>query len=147
MKEKARRLTLAIYRIDQSYAANEKARRKSRAELNIMYALDDGRPHSQAELCRDWLVPKTTMNTVIRRWEKAGLVTQAPVPGKRREMTISLTDAGREYVRSYMDPIYKVERKALEKTTARYGDGFIEALEYFSGNVREAFEEEKGEEK
>lgn len=145
MKSKARRLTLAIYNIDQSYTYNERKRRMSRAELNIMYALDDGLPHSQAELCRDWLVPKTTMNTIIRRWEKEGLAVQVPVRGKRREMTIRLTDKGKEYVRTYMDPIYNVEEKALERTIAKYGDTFIEALEDFSLNIFTAFSEEKDE--
>lgn len=145
MKSKARRLTLAIYNIDQSYTYNERKRRMSRAELNIMYALDDGLPHSQAELCRDWLVPKTTMNTIIRRWEKEGLAVQVPVRGKRREMTIRLTDKGKEYVRTYMDPIYNVEEKALERTIAKYGDTFIEALEDFSLNIFRAFSEQKDE--
>ena len=145
MKSKARRLTLAIYNIDQSYTYNERKRRMSLAELNIMYALDDGLPHSQAELCRDWLVPKTTMNTIIRRWEKEGLAVQVPVRGKRREMTIRLTDKGKEYVRTYMDPIYNVEEKALERTIAKYGDTFIEALEDFSLNIFTAFSEDKDE--
>ena len=146
MKSKARRLTLAIYHIDQSYTYNEKRRRMSRTELNIMYALDDGVPHSQAELCRDWLVPKTTMNTIIRCWEKEGLAVQVPIRGKRREMTIRLTDKGKEYVRTYMDPIYSAEAKALERTISKYGDTFIEALEDFSLNMRTAFNEQKDEE-
>lgn len=146
MKSKARRLTLAIYNIDRSYTYNEKKRRMSRAELNIMYALDDGLPHSQSELCRDWLVPKTTMNTIIRRWEKEGLAVQIPIRGRRREMTIILTDKGKEYVRTYMDPIYNVEAKALEQTVSKYGDAFIEALEDFSLNISTAFNEQKDEE-
>ena len=142
MKELARRLTLAIYHIDQSYSRNEKYRRKSRAELNIMYALDDGLPHSQAELCRDWMVPKTTMNSIIRRWEQAGYVVQTKIPGKRREMEITLTESGRDHVRTSLDPIYRAEKTALEKTVGTYGDGFIDALQDFSEYIRAAFEEE-----
>lgn len=146
MKSRARRLTLAIYNIDQSYTYNEKKRRMSRAELNILYALDDGLEHSQTDLCRNWLVPKTTMNTIIRRWEKEGLAVQVPIRGKRREMTIRLTDPGKAYARTSLDPIYCAEAKALEQTISRYGDTFIDALADFSRNIRAAFTEQNFEE-
>lgn len=146
MKDKARRLTLAVFNIDRSYSVNEKKRRKSRAEMNLMYALGDGNPHSQTELSHDWLVPKSTVNTVVKRWEKAGYAVQIPVPGKQREMQIALTQEGREYVSRYNDPISRAEVKALQETIDCYSDGFIDALEYFSKALREAFQEEFREE-
>ncbi len=140
MKQAARRLTLALYNIDESYCLSEKKRRISRAELNVMYALDDGAPHSQAELSRDWLVPKTTVNTIIKRWERLGYLVQTPVPGKRREMQITLTDRGKEYVGEFTEIIRRAEDTALRETVRRYSGEFIEAVEYFGKTFREAFE-------
>ena len=147
MRDIARRLILALYNIDEVYYLNEGRKKISDAELSVMYALDDGKPHSQREISQEWLVPKTTVNTIVKRWEKEGLLTQTAIPGKRREMNIMLTDAGREYAKSFMSFLYKAEDKALKKTLDKYSDEFIEVIEYFGESLKEAFEEEMEAEK
>jgi len=142
MRDIARRLILALYNIDEVYYLNEGRKKISDAELSVMYALDDGKPHSQREISQEWLVPKTTVNTIVKRWEKEGLLTQTPIQGKRREMNIMLTDVGREYAKSFMSFLYKAEDKALKKTLDKYSDDFIEVIEYFGESLKEAFEEE-----
>jgi len=142
IRKKAKRLTLALYNIDEVYYASEKKKRLSDAELCVMYALDDGKPHSQKEICEEWLVPKTTVNTITKKWELQGFLTLTPIPGKRREMQITLTEAGKLYAKEFMSFIYRAEDKALNKTLDKYSDTFIEALEYFGASLKEAFEEE-----
>ena len=142
MRETARRLILALYNIDEVYYLNENKKKLSDAELCVMYALDDGKPHSQREISREWLVPKTSVNTIVKRWEKEGFLTMTPIPGKRREMQILLTDRGRAYAKSFLGFLYRAEDKALQKTIARYSDEFIQVLEFFGSSLREAFEEE-----
>lgn len=142
MRKTARRLILALYNIDEVYYLNEGQKKISDAELSVMYALDDGKPHSQREISQEWLVPKTSVNTIVKRWEKEGLLMQTPIPGKRREMHIMLTDAGREYAKDFMSFLYKAEDKALKKTLDKYSEEFIEAIEYFGESLKEAFAEE-----
>lgn len=142
MRKTARRLILALYNIDEVYYLNEGQKKISDAELSVMYALDDGKPHSQREISQEWLVPKTSVNTIVKRWEKEGLLTQTPIPGKRREMHIMLTDAGREYAKDFMNFLYKAEDKALKKTLDKYSEEFIEAIEYFGESLKESFAEE-----
>lgn len=142
MRKIARRLILALYNIDEVYYLNEGRKKISDAELSVMYALDDGEPHSQKEISQEWLVPKTTVNTIVKRWEKEGLLIQTPIQGKRREMNIMLTDAGKKYAKSFMSFLYKAEDKALKKTLDKYSDEFIEVIEYFGESLKEAFEEE-----
>jgi len=138
----AKRLILALSNIDEIYYVSEKKRRLSDAELCILYALDDGQPHSQREISENWLVPKSTVNTITKRWESEGLLTQTPVAGKRREMQITLTETGKVYAKDIMNFIYEAEDKALSKTVERYSDGFIEAIEFFGASLKEAFEEQ-----
>ena len=142
MREIARRLILALYNIDEAYYLNEGKRKLSDAELCVMYALDDGKPHSQREISQEWLVPKTSVNTIVKRWEKEGLLTLTAIPGKRREMHIMLTDAGREYAKGFMGFIYRAEDKALKRTLEKYSDEFIEVIEFFGASLKEAFDEE-----
>jgi len=138
----AKRLILALYNIDEVYYVSEKKKRLSDAELCIMYALDDGQPHSQKEICDEWLVPKTTVNTITKKWEAQGYLTLTPIPGKRREMHIMLTDAGRDYAKSFMGFLYRAEDIAMKKTIEKYSDEFIEAIEFFGASLKEAFDEE-----
>ena len=72
MREIARRLMLALYKIDEIYYMNEGKKKLAYSELCVMYALDDGKPHSQREISQEWLVPKTTVNTIVKRWKKRG---------------------------------------------------------------------------
>lgn len=138
----SKRLILALYNIDEVYYTSEKKRRLSDAELCILYALDDCLPHSQKEICDKWLVPKTTANTITKKWESQGILTLTAIPGKRREMQITLTDTGKRFSREILDFIYRAENTALTKTLDKYSDTFIEALEYFGKNLKEAFEED-----
>jgi len=142
LRATAKRLILALYNIDEAYYASERKKRLSDAELCIMYALDDGQPHSQKEICEEWLIPKTTINTITKKWEAQGLLTLTPIVGKRREMQITLTAEGKAYAKDFMAFIYRAEDIALAKTLDKYSDSFIEALEYFGSNLKEAFEEE-----
>lgn len=147
MRETARRLIFALYKIDEAYYLSERYKKLSDAELCVMYALDDGKPHSQREISQEWLVPKTSVNTIVKRWEKEGFLTLAPIDGKKREMDIMLTDEGRAYAEDFMRFIYEAEDKAMQKTIDRYSDTFIEAIEFFGASLREAFAGETEEDK
>lgn len=107
-----------------------------------MYVLDDGKPHSQREISQEWMIPKTSVNTIVKRWEKDGLVIFAHIPGKRREMNIMLTEAGKEYAKQFLSFLYSAEDKALQKTIEKYSDEFIEVIEFFAASLKAAFDEE-----
>lgn len=140
MRETARRLILALCKVDVVYLASEKNKPISDAEYCFMYALDDEQPHSQKDIGQEWLIPKTTINTIAKRWEREGLLTFVPVSGSRREMQIKLTDAGKLYVKEHLAFMYQAEEAALKKTLSQFDESFISAIEAFGRNLKEAFE-------
>ena len=139
---RARRLNLALYYIDHVYYANEQKNSIKDSELCLMYALDDGSAHSQKQICQDWLIPKTTLNTIIKQWEQSGYLRLSAIPGKRRELTVQLTDAGKAYAKPFLDVVYRAEDEALRQTIERYSERFIEAMEYYGAALRDSFERE-----
>lgn len=145
MRETARRLIRALNNIDEVYYLNEGKRKFSDAELTVMYVLDDGKPHSQREISQEWLVPKTSVNTIVKRWEKEGLITMVPIAGRRREMHVTLTEAGHKYSNIFLSFLYQAEEQALYKTIEKYSDNFIEVIEFFGACLKEAFDEEMNE--
>lgn len=140
MRNIARRLILALTNVDEVYLINEKKYHLSDTELYLMYALDDNKPHSQKEISSKFLIPKTTLNTLTKKWEKEGLLIQIPIPGKRREMQISLTNTGKNRAKDVLSFIYDIEEKALKKTLEKYSEEFIDAIEFFGTCLKEEFE-------
>ena len=99
----------ASYHVDSFYDEFAKQSNVSSALLWVLYALNDGQPHTQIEVSTEWELPKTTVNTVIKELQQNGYVELIPIKGKRREMSIALTEAGKEYADSILSDLYKKE--------------------------------------
>lgn len=109
----------AIYHIDAVYEDFAKESGvTSPTLLGILYALNDGREHTQREICIDWELPKSTVNTVMTELKKNGFVELIPIKGKRREMTIVLTENGKAYANSLLAGIYEKEAEVFNQLDA-----------------------------
>ena len=103
-----------IYKIDYFYAEIAK---KSNVKPNLMwilYALDDGKSHSQKEISISWDIPITTINTIVKELINDGYVDLIHIEGTRREMNIILTDSGKEYSKKVLRDVYLIEEKVYE---------------------------------
>ena len=107
--------------------------------LYLLYALDDGRPHSQTEICRDWMIPKTTVNTNVKELLAAGYAELAQ--GEGREKIIALTESGQAYAGQLLGRVYAAERSAMEQTLARYSGTFVDAVAYFAQALCREFDQ------
>lgn len=105
----------AFYRVDSFYDEFAKQSKVSPGLLWILYALNDGNSHTQIEISRDWELPKTTVNTVIKEIEHRGYVELIPIKGKRREMSIVLTKSGKEYADNLLMELYKKEAEVYKE--------------------------------
>ena len=108
----------ALYHVDSFYDEFAKKSNVSSALLWVLYALNDGKPHTQIEISNDWELPKTTVNTVIKELQKDGYVELVPIKGKRREMSIVLTECGKKFADNVLSDLYKIEAEAYKSLTA-----------------------------
>jgi DNA-binding MarR family transcriptional regulator len=109
----------ALYHVDAVYEEFAKSSGvTSPTLLWILYALNDGGEHTQREICANWDLPKSTVNTVMSELRQNGYVELVPIKGKCREMTIVLTESGKAYAESILAGIYEKEAKAFEKLHA-----------------------------
>ena len=67
-----RRLVAASYASDGAYYRWALRSGVTEHTLNLLYALDDGLPHSQKQISEEWGIPKTTVNTVVKACREAG---------------------------------------------------------------------------
>lgn len=142
--EAIRRLMLATNRIDGAYYLFSRRMGIKENTLALLYALDDGRPHTQKQICDDWLIPKTTINTNIRELTEAGYVTLCPEAGTR-EKTIRLTEAGKDLASRILKVVYAVEQSALARTLERFSSEFVGALDYFADCLCDEFHKRSSE--
>ena len=131
-----RRLMLAINRIDGIYYLFSKNQGSNENTYALLYAISDGQPHSQKQVCEEWLIPKTTINTITRNLVKEGYLTL--LPGTHtKEKTICLTPAGKAYTETIMKGVCEAEQQALKDTLERFSPEFIDAFDCFSARVCE----------
>ena len=140
MRELMRKFAIALNNVDEAYCSDTSQMGAKESELWLMYALDDGKPHSQRQICEEWGFPRTTLNTAAKQAQAQGYITLAPIPGKRREMNICLTESGKAYARQLLRGIYEAEDYAMEETLKRYSADFIDALDFFSACLKTAFQ-------
>lgn len=137
--ESARRLAKAACALDGAYDRLAKRLGITGNLLWLLYILDDGAPHSQKQICEEWLFPKTTINTLTKECQGAGYITLHTIPGKKRELHIQLTDAGRDYVHQKLRAFYQAEEAALQVTLETCPPEFVSYLETYTQNLIAAF--------
>ena len=109
--------------------------------LDLLYALDDGQPHSQKQICEEWAIPKTTVNTVVRSCREAGYITLEPMPDQPRQRQLCLTPAGTAYAREALAELYVLENQAMAAVVKKYGPSFVAAMALYSASCRAAWAE------
>lgn len=135
-RNEIRRMMISVNVIDGIYAASAKKIGVKDSTVALLYALDDGNSYSQKEICEQWFIPKTTLNTIVRECVGAGYIILEN-SGHRREKKIRITTKGSEYARTILNPIYEMERRAMEKTLEAFSPEFISAVEQFTAHLKE----------
>lgn len=142
-RKQVRRIANAICEIDGAYYTLSKDAGVKENLFWLLYSLDDGEFHSQKQICDDWMLPRATVNTLIKECEAAGYVTLQSIPGRKRELQICLTEAGTAYTRKALKDVYEAEENALKETLSQCSPSFISDLELFTVNLKTAFEKIK----
>lgn len=84
----------------------------SNSIFDILYAICElGDGCRQKDICSATFIPKQTVNSAIRVLQKQDMLDL--VPGKGREMNISLTENGKKQLERIMYPIVEMENKAF----------------------------------
>lgn len=129
--EEARRLMVTIDRLDEVYYDIRRRSGMKDSLFVLMYALADGAPRSQKQICEEWHIPRSTLNTVVLEQIETGNIAAAATGHK--EKLLSLTSKGREYVQSRLGALFDAERAAASMAdagaTASALDLFVTCLE------------------
>ena len=138
-KEFFSRLALAVYKIDGAYDVFAKSGKVKANMMWLLYALNDGKLHTQCGISEEWLFPRTTVNTLVKECKERGFVELKKIAGERREMEIALTDEGKCFADKVLSPVYEAEDALFSEYFRNRGFEFLEELENFGEALEKAF--------
>ena len=138
-KELIYRLRKTFYSIDSEIAKISKNLGCNFHLLCFLQALDTDVLKSQKQICQEWLITKTTLNTLVKQCEKLGYITFKLIDGAKREKYIILTKEGRAFKEKILNKIYPIEKRAL--LSMKESEKFVEDMEMFYINLKRAWEE------
>lgn len=130
-----RRFFTALNKIDGLYGLFAKRLGTNGNHLALFYALDDGKPHSQKQICDEWLIPRTTINTIVREYVDKGYITLIHTDHSK-EKNILLTESGKAYAQQLLQSIYTAEDQAMAAALKSFDSSFITALECFTDHLQ-----------
>lgn len=136
-----RRLVAAINLMDGFYYSWARRSGVSSHTLALLYALDDGLPHSQKQISEEYLIPKTTLNTIVKACQEAGYLTLEHMPDQPRHRQLCLTENGRACARQALEDLYRAEDAAMAATLERFPEEAVSAMEYYAAQLRAAYDE------
>ncbi len=89
----------------------------------------------QKDICAMSYISKQTVNSSIRKLEREGYIYLAP--GKRRDMHIYLTEAGRKIVEEKIEPVVAMENKIFEDIGLEESREFLRLSKKYLDELRE----------
>ena len=136
MRSDIRKLVAATNLIDHAYLVKGRSMAVKPNIVVLLYALADDETLSQRKLHEEWLLPLSTINTIVGECREAGYLTLEPVPGRRRECFLRLTAKGRAFADLILEEIHAAEEKAMRDTIAAFSSEFVAALDFYAKTFR-----------
>ena len=79
--------------------------------LSLLYALSDGKAYTQKQICAQWLIPKTTINTVVKECLDKGYIVLHR-ESHTKEKLVCLTKDGKQYTETVLQSLKAIEYQA-----------------------------------
>lgn len=131
IRQQMEQLCACFCRQEELYSEWAKAHGMSGNEAMTLYALDLERPCTQKQISQEWLIPKQTLNTIVKDLERQGYVCFEPQPGKREKL-VRFTEAGRVYAREHLQELYRMEEQAMEALSEDLRRAVVEGTQAFT---------------
>lgn len=120
---------IAINKLDGLYYSIAKQIGVHENEFVFLYAISDGAQHTQRQICDDWQVPRTTINSVTQKFVRSGYIELVPTGNKEKELMI--TEAGKNYLTAIFSDVFEAENSAFKSALEPCADIVTDAISQF----------------
>lgn len=114
MREQIKLFCTYLCRQDELYAVIAKKIGVSFHTLMVLYALDQDEGSTQSQISKTWLIPKQTLNTVIKDLQSKEYV-KLETGRNQKEKLVYFTSLGKKFAKETLLDVYDLEDKAIEK--------------------------------
>ncbi len=98
--------------------------------LLLLDILSDKKQHSQKQICDDWHIPRTTLNTIVKECIKSGYIVLLPQKNSKEKL-ISLTERGQTFADKVTRTMKETVQHSMEKVHKEYSTNFIMVFEKY----------------
>ena len=144
--EELRRYYALWHAFDHTYEAWAKARGLSLNELTVLEVLYESTGDcTQKKICEEWLLPKQTVNMILKGFVEKGYVALRPMERDKRSKALCLTAAGRAYADAVLSELQEMELYAAKRMGLARMRRMNEICEEFLALFKEAGGQQKHE--
>lgn len=104
----------AIIQFRGIYSAWSSIHHISYHEMLVLYTIREKGFCNQKQICNRYLLPRQTINNVITKFRKGGILTISEEYSHGREKGFVLTEKGRQYAQPLLKSLNDVETEAVE---------------------------------
>ena len=123
-RQQVEQMCVCLCRQEALYGEWAKAHGMSYNTVMTLYALAQARGCTQKQIAEEWLIPKQTVNTIVKELERQGYV-RFEAGRDLKEKLVCFTEAGRAYAESHLRDLYRIEeREAMVEGTQAFTDAF-----------------------
>ena len=115
-----------IEKIYEDYAKSVGLTYMSLTVLEIIYYSET--PCTQKEICEQSHYNKQMVNTIVKSFYDKGYLMLTEVEADRRNKHISLSESGRNYADSIMNPLWEIEKQALSVLSDKERETLLEMM-------------------
>ena len=106
--------------------------------LLILYSFfGDSGNFTQKAISQKWHIPKQTVNTILKDFEKRGYVKLISMPTDKRNKQIQLTPTGKQFSADIITKLQKIELYVIEKMGLAQITNMNDELDHFVRLFRE----------
>lgn len=108
-------------------------------ELLVILSLSetDG-PCRQKDICTQWVLPKQTVNTILKSFQKRSWITLVPSQEDRRNKEIKLTKPGRDFIAKTVHAMQRHECMVLDSLGPDQVEELIQITRLYNQYFKEA---------
>jgi len=112
--------------------------------LLVLYSLWEDRENcTQKEICRQWVLPKQTVNTILKDLQKKGMIDFKVMEKDHRNKSIHLTKEGEGLTEEIIPALQELEASVMEKLGEARSSSLIENTALFAEYFRKGKEKRK----
>lgn len=109
----------------------------------ILYSFyEDNMACTQKLISQKWVIPKQTVNTALKEFEKQGYIELVPTPEDKRNKQIHLTPVGRQYTEKIISELRSLELYVMKEMGLSRMMGMNEDMALFIELFRKGGEKE-----